>query len=360
VEVFIFQQRAATGEKPVASPWRGLLAFCCIAGPFVAIIVLGIFYTMLISPALFQDSAKLTFQYTAATPDDAVVAEKTTQANSDETSVKPDATMFLPARDYAGHAAYAIASAFLAIIVLTTFIFSAALVFQSWRWTGVIALGVAWYFSDVHGRYLVVRDLLNQADSFAGLAPFVTSSHGRALPTGQLMENLIFANTVLALIPIGMLLTALFLLTRRSQEPIETPALIARRLLLRCLLWLASASFVMGVVCNKALVEWPLTLVKADQALALTPVANSLVLQFGALGTAAIFAAFLPAVAAWMLDANALREKIQSDGQPAAAQTDALEFATMPAITSVMAVIAPLLTSPVVDSFRSVLGALSK
>jgi hypothetical protein len=370
VEVLIVREEAADGEKPAAPHWRWLLALGCVAGPFVAIIVLNIFYSQLISSGLYQNSAKLTFQYSAATPGDAAADERPTAAKPGAATIVPDATMFLPARDYAGHVAYAIATAFLVIVALAAFVFSAALVFQSWKWRGVIGAaffwtGISWLiaalFSNVHGRYLVVRNLLNAADSFPGLGPFVTSSHGRALPTGQLMESLVFANTVVALVPVGMLLTALFLLTRRPPERLTEAALASRRFLLRCLLWLASASFVMGVVCNKALVEWPLTLVKADEATALTPIADSLVLQFGALGSAAIFAAFAPAVAAWMLDVNALRHAAPSGGHHGdAARTDTLQFAPMATVTSLAAVVAPMLASPVVDSVRSVLAALSR
>jgi len=360
-------QTAEDAKAPEIRRWRGWLALCSLLGPFIAIAVLSLFFGALISPALHQGSAKLTFRYTAATPADAS-GDNATQEKSGATAVTADATMFLPARDYAGHAAYAIACAFLAIVALATFVFSAAVVvrYSNWRvfllatlvWS-LVAWAVACYFSDVHGRYLVVRDLLNAADRFPGLAPFVIFRGGQPSATGQLLENLIFVDTVIALIPIGMLLSALALLTWRPPRSFDKPTLIARRFLLRCLLWFASASFVMGVLCNKALVEWPLTLVSAGQALALTPVANSLVLQFGALGTAAIFAAFLPAIAAWSLDAHTVNETLRANAQPGA-PADELKFATMPAITSIMAVIAPLLTSPVVDSFRSVLGALSK
>lgn len=368
MEVTIVRGTRVTCERHAGPRWRRLLAFGCVAGPFVVIMVLNIFYGELISPALYQNSATLAFQYAPAAPAVAAAAvdEKAAAAKPGAATAGPDAMMFLPARDYAGRVAYAIASAFLVFVALATFVFSAALIFQSRKWPGVIVAVIIWMvvswsvavkFSNVHGRYLVVRDLFNAADTFPGLAPFVTLSHGRPLPTGQLMENLIFDNTVIALIPVGMLLTALALLTWSPPEPLTEAALIARRLLLRCLLWLASGSFVMGVMCNKALVEWPLTLIKAGEAVALTPIADSLVLQFGALGTGAILAAFAPAITAWMLDVHALRQSAQSgDGQ----RTDTLQFATSTTITSIVAVVAPLLASPVVDSVKSIVGALSK
>lgn len=386
--------------KPAIRWWRSLLALACIAGPFVAIIVLGRFYEVLVPPALYQETAGFAFHYAAAAADDNATAEKAAAAKPDGAAaaenatpakpdgaaaanktttaklgakVIPDATMFLPARDYAGRVAYAIASAFLVIVALATFVFSAAVVFRffpcrKWKWPGVIGAVVVWAavswwlaasFSNVHGRYLVVRDLLNAADSFTGLAPFVTKRHGLPFPTGQLLEILIFADTLVALIPIGMLLTALALLTWLPPERLTEATLTSRRFLLRCLLWFASASFVMGVLCNKALVEWPLTLVATSQAVALTPIADSLVLQFGALGTAAIFLAFAPAVAVWMLDVNALPRPAQT-GHANAARADTLQFAPPAIITSIVAVVAPLLASPVADSLRSVLGAISK
>src|SRR5579862_6105031 len=121
MEVFIVRDTAAAGERRAAPRWRWALALGCVAGPFVAILVLNIFYSQLISPALYANSARVSFQYTAATPKDAAADEKTVAAKPGAAPAVPDATMFLPARDYAGRVAYAIASAFLVIVALATF-----------------------------------------------------------------------------------------------------------------------------------------------------------------------------------------------------------------------------------------------
>ncbi len=358
------------------------LAVCCIAAPLLLSLgVLSLAQEILIAPALHPGSgeARLVFSYKAAQPEAAAASPKAPAAGTSSPQQKavPDKDMYLPALHYAGRASFAIASGFLYIASLTTLIFSAVILFRRWQWQGVVyaflvwtavAAAITFLVSDPHGRYLVVHDLLNRADSFPGLEKFVFQRFGYSIPTGNLADDIVHANTLIALVPVGMLLTALFAISIRAPE-IESKAdltarqddLSARLMTLRCALVLGSACFVMGVLSNKALVEWPLQLVSASQAVALRPIADSLVLQFGALGTVALFAAFAPAIVAWMLDVDRLKAPPAVADKPVAASpADALVFAPMATVTAIIATLAPILASPVFNSLKALAGNLSK
>ena len=359
------------------------LAVCCIAAPLLLSLgVLSLTQEILIAPALHPGSgdARLVFSYKAAQPEAAAAAAQAaakTAGSSPQQKVVPDKDMYLPALHYAGRASFAIASGFLYVASLTTLIFSAVILFRRWQWKGVISTFLIWsvvsaaitfLVSDPHGRYLVVRDLLNRADSFPGLEKFVFHRFGYSIPTGDLVEYVVHANTMIALVPVGMLLTALFAISIRAPEIESEDDLTARQddlsarlMTLRCALVLGSACFVMGVLSNKALVEWPLQLVSAGQAVALRPIADSLILQFGALGTVALFAAFAPAIVAWMLDVERLKAAPAGADKPVTASpADGLVFAPMATVTAVIATLAPILASPVFDSLKALAGNLSK
>jgi hypothetical protein len=138
-----------------------------------------------------------------------------------------------------------------------------------------------------------------------------------------------------------------------------------------------SGILVAGVLSSKTLLQWPLKLVSDAQAAALSPIADALTLELGATGTFALFAAYAPAIAAWTLDVNCFRaaqDKIakptpkptqpspadptQSDG--ADGNGDGLLFAPLSMLSSIFAVMAPLLASPFTDALKALLGAFSK
>jgi hypothetical protein len=119
--------------------------------------------------------------------------------------------------------------------------------------------------------------------------------------------------------------------------------------------------------------EWPLSLILMRQAAGLRLLADALTLQLGAQGTIALIAAFGPAIAAWSLDAAALRRKSQPNfvaatpTQPAdppigkvQQSYDGFVFAPLSAIASIIAVLAPLLASPFVDALKSIFSMSAK
>jgi hypothetical protein len=397
------------------------LAYSCIIAPLLlSLLVFTGTQAILIPSTLFPENwdhtgnlDRLQFNYSAAQPSDALddseraaAAKKESAAAANKEAatapgsapktaapagggaappqknmpdlqkVVPDAAMFLPALNYSGRISFAIASGFLFIASLTTLIFAIVvlasrrsckyIVYAFAAWVAVAAL-ITFGFSNPHGRYLVVQDLLNAADGFAHLDKFAITLFGYRVKTGTLADYYVHANTLISLIPVGMLLTALMELSVRDDASRKEPSLKARLMTLRCALVLGSTCFVFGVLSNKALVEWPLQLVNASQAKALRPIADSLVLQFGALGTAAIFGAFAPAIVAWMLDVNnkvadpPVKRKIGKAAKVALpAKDDGLIFAPMTTITAIVALLAPVLASPVFDTLKSLVSALGK
>jgi hypothetical protein len=383
---------------------RYALAVCCIVAPIV--LALGTFSLaeqILIPSTLHSENSdgtlnadRLTFNYLPAQADEAlgeppIAAGAKSAATAAPSAVAPkriapDALMFLPAINYAARNSFAIASGFLFIASLITLIYASALLYLKWQWRGVagafaiwcgVALAITYAVSNPHGRYLVVLDLLNAADSFPRLEKFSITLFGRKLATGTVADDMVHFNTIVSLIPVGLLLTALMAISIRDAGSKTLESLKSRLMALRCALLLGSTVFVIGVLSNKALVEWPLQLVRVSQAKALRPIADSLVLQFGALGTTALFAAFTPAIVAWMLDVAAMMRDAAANpkakaatkakpsakiglGRGASTNEDGLIFAPLSTVTAIIAVLAPVLASPIVDSLKSLVGAMAK
>ena len=292
---------------------------------------------------------------------------------------------------YRGEARYAAASAFVYLASAAVLLFSLVIVYRRLDWkvwvAALLAFVVLSYIIAFHlekppGRQLIVDNLLNAAENFekmkvAGLTPPLT---------GDMISWLVSLNTIAALVPVGMLLVALAALSVRDPDAMPDPAdLKLRRTCLRIALGLASALFVIGVLANKILVAWPLSLIIKAQRDALEPLAEAVTLELGAMGTIAIIAAFTPAIIAWWLDVEHYRretaDKAQAPRPPkhkarkeaaraaAAADTDETHdplseqgpldefvFAPLSTISGIIAALAPLLASPVVDAIRSLLS----
>ena len=326
---------------------------------------------------------------------------------------------------YRGRITYAVASAFIFLISGVVFLFGVSVVADRIKWwtLAVVALfaGVGYFCSGPTltppGRALVVENLLNFADGFP---PY----KGVLQNTGDLTISLVKFNTVVSLWSIGIFLWALAVLSLRPEsKELDQGELQGRLKWLRVALGLGSTFLVIGVLAQKALMDWPLSLIDKDQAAGLRMLADALTLQVGAQGTIALIAAFGPAITAWNLDVGEWRRQRAKEAQTAqkaqqakeaqraeeetqrpkerradelgwrrwstteasrippleeqpapvvkqnspqrqsdaddAKGNDGLEFAPMSMIASVFAVLAPLLASPFVDALKSLLGVAS-
>jgi hypothetical protein len=367
------------------------LAACCVLGPLLfATVFMTLAFNELVPKQLaFEESNKITFKYSPSEPKAKSIAgpaDKSAAAGGDKAEAMPNRDMYLPARHYYGRSAYAVASGFLYLISAAVLLFSIITIVQRWGWTGVvlgllffgvIVLDIAYGIGIPRGRHLVVDQLLNKADEFDTLKQMVGS-----MPTGDTVRRLVRINTIASLIPVGMILLALASLSVRPTDNKLDPAELKSRLAgIQCAMMLASGILVVGVLANKTLVDWPLTLVAEPDAAALRPIADALTLQLGASGTIAMFAAFAPAMTAWSLDVARYRA-IKADPTRSAAKTEPaksgaiksepskpaaaaetepdarLIFAPLSTIAAIFAALAPILASPFFDGLKAILGPL--
>ncbi len=365
------------------------LAACCIVCPIIlAAVTFNAVLDTLLPPEIWSISFTYSPVVAAAKNVNPTQAEAGTDVAKEKIAgmndVTPDPVLFPIGRQYYGRSNYAIASDFLYLTSVAAFIFSLTVVQQRSGWTGVI---VGLLFTSVlvvftlkiagvpPGRSLVVDELLNQADNFLPANLIKLSGSGTEV------ASLVRLNTIVALVPVGMVFFALAALSIRPQDRKldlnglndQLHDLRARLTALRLGLALASAFLVAGVLSNKCLVEWPLTLVIDTQAAALRPVAHALVLQLGAAGSIAIIAAFAPAITAWTLDVACYRARRRAIADNVSAPTsqqatsgddaetgekavdDNLIIAPISVIVAILAALAPVLASPFVDALKSAL-----
>jgi hypothetical protein len=381
------------------SPWflNYGLAIGCVVAPLVLAFIGFNGALVWLTPDIAK-KIEATITYVPAEPTAIGATTKTISAPDAEKSrseqkpsdtgntVTADPNLFLRALHYRGEAQYAAGSAFIYLASAAVLAFSLVIVYQRLKlqcWVSslvvfsIIGYVIAYCAPKPRGRELVVEGLLTKAELF----PTMQLDGVKAPLTGHIASSLVSFNTIAALVPVGMLLMALAALSIRDTPSIPAQAdLMLRRNCLRVALALGSTLFVIGVLANKALVAWPLSLVSAPQQLALQPIADAVTLQLGAMGTIAIVAAFTPAMVAWWLDVKIYEEdrakkeaekkanpepqratdesKDDADSSP---EKQAAEFAFAPlsAITAIIAALAPLLASPFVDTLKSVALALS-
>jgi hypothetical protein len=157
-----------------------------------------------------------------------------------------------------------------------------------------------------------------------------------------------------------LILAALYALSiRPPRDELDLGDLKHRLTAIRCALGLGSAILVLAVLSSRTLLGWPLQLLTEPYRKALLPIADALTMQLGATSTIALVAAFAPAIIAWQLDVAAYNERpAKQEGDAAMAMDANLVFAPMSLITSIVAVLAPLLASPFVNALQSILGAI--
>jgi hypothetical protein len=408
----------------MASRWYEILrryglAACCIVGPFL--FGLGGAYYALHRLLPDPDPVAITLPYAAATPPEQSGSPTKTGADSnrppqaasapssalppmaasapipatspvpappnsdattpDENNSQADLEFWTIGQHYRGRITYAVATAFLFLVLSVTYLFAVIVVWSRLGWRRTISVLVVFAAIDVYcarysfvlsGQTFIVEKLLNQADTFF---PFVKPLQVGLAGTGTSADALVQLNNFFVFLPIGMGSVALFVLSIRPRdEALELGPLQTRLTLLRVLLGLASTCLVIDVLAQKALMEWPLGLILQKQADGLRFIADALTLQIGAQGTMALIAGFGPAIVAWSLDASALRRKMaqggtvvlpkqSADPPPSGGSTplaDSLAFAPLSAIISFLAVLAPLLASPLVDAVKSIFSMAAK
>jgi hypothetical protein len=203
---------------------------------------------------------------------------------------------------------------------------------------------------------LVIDNILNVADRHAELRALTTD-----WSTAEIVNLIMTINTFFALVGVGFLLGGVFLVSvRPARADLTLEDLKDRVRVTRVSLILVSAILVLYVILSKLLLQWPLSLLRDAQALALQQIATALISYWSVAATLGMLAIFTPAIVAWQLDVESYRATRADQPQGAGQDKvdDGLEFARRSTVTALLAVVAPLLASPLADALKSAIGSL--
>ena len=109
----------------------------------------------------------------------------------------------------------------------------------------------------------------------------------------------------------------------------------------------------MAIIGIKVSVDWPLDLLERNQADALKPIANGLILYAGANNTLIMITMFAPALIAYALDVRRYHAGRFGADQTAKVD-DGLSFTTVSAVVGAITMFTPLLTGPLLDIVKTV------
>jgi hypothetical protein len=283
-------------------------------------------------------------------------------ASSSETPPKaaPDpavARIDLVARHFSGIVNFALTTSVLWFIAAGAFATSFVFVsrYAGWRVAALVAVicvavSVVQAVLIVHSehRRVLVMTILRLAEAHVAL---------KDLPMVDRVRDAIAINVVVGISAVFMLLGTFYVAAIRRSGGAGLEDLKDRLVAIRIALVLTSALLVIEVLFSRALGDWPLSLLVDDQKSALTPAANALAQIWGTTGTIAAIGVAAPALVSWHLDRAAYRRCHQGEG--AETPKDGLEIAPLSTATSLLAVIAPVVASPVLDIVKSLLGAAS-
>lgn len=293
-------------------------------------------------------------------------------AARDEVSQRMARRTTLTAEALAGRYGYAGASGFLYVAAAAALLLAGAIVMQT---GGVALLGFGFLFfvavaltvanlptAYENGGRLLLDVLFDKADASGLFDTLRASLVDPAFKISKAAKSLVWTNTFVGLVPVGMVLLAFAGLAIRAPEnELNRQKLKWRQKALKGLIVVSSVILVIATFASKVLLDWPLKLVTEAQAKALQPLASSLTSHLGITGTIALFAAALPAILAWQEDVERFRQvPVGNGGGAGAAEPDGLDFATSETITSVIAILAPAVASPLFTNLQAALGSLSK
>ena len=336
------------------------LAIACVVAPLVFGLWGGYLAVAAIMHAGHVDAIKLDYRFrdqllpnvVPASPPTAVSAERDAERLAAE---RATARMDLVARHFSGIVNLAVSSSVLYFIACVAF---AAGAFHVARHAGrkvvvlvallCLAIAAAQAFMMVQGdhrRVLVTGNILRLAETHEAL---------KDLPMVSAVKTVLGVNIAVGLTAVFMLFASLYIATIRPEKP-DLAGLKERLFVVRAVMVLASILLVIVVLFTRALVDWPLSLLTEAQKIALGPAAEALARVWGASASIALVASIAPAIVSWHLD----REIYRGAHSEAGATADGLEIAPMSTATSLLAVLAPVVASPMLDAFKSLLGAVS-
>ncbi|MGH6839512.1 MAG: hypothetical protein ACREDT_12075 [Methylocella sp.] len=365
-------------------------SMCCIVAP----VLLGFVALDQTASMLTHRAARLELPYELLSTRDLPHPENLAEAKQIDGKNERDLTVTILAKDLRGRASYAVASAllYLASAAAIGFGFSvvrsrngARVAFEAllfFVFLGYIVASTPAAFDLM--RPLVVEKILKAANELASPMNYLTSGDADRSIFNQFVvglfpgidqfgdravTGLVRLNSIIGLIAVGMLLAALASISVRQEKAPTHEELLMRLWTMRIVLASGAAVLVVSVLCSKILVEWPTSLLSDMQHKAIAPIGEALNLMFGASCTMALIAAIGPALVAFVLDrsrafpaapADNRRDGTTAVDQAAATATQAQRFpddlalARWSSISAAVAVISPLLASPLLDLVKSI------
>jgi hypothetical protein len=278
-------------------------------------------------------------------------AEEPSASRDDAT---PAARFELVAQHFSGLVNFAITSGFLYFVCAFGFALSVLTLIRRAGPQGVaLAIGAVaavtaaetWFvMANKQRRILVTDNIFALADAHDLL---------KEMPMAERMTELLAANIFAGLFTAGMLIAALAVASVRRGPAVDLADLEDRLFVIRATLILSSALLVVNTLAAKALVDWPISLLDEAQRKALDPAGDAITRLWAGSSSVTLLAAFLPGIAAWYLDRQDFRTAQPPGGADKAG--DGLDIAPLSAVTAVLAVLAPVVASPILDAAKSLL-----
>jgi hypothetical protein len=392
-------------DRPIAMregrmDWRAVqnwvyaygLSLCCIAAP----ILLG-FVADRTASMLTHRAAGLQLHYEFLSTRDLPRAANVAEVKQIDEKNEQDLAVTFVAKDLRGRASYAVASALLYLASAAAIGFGLGIVGRrngAWLAFGALLCSVVLGYIVASYREafdllrpLVVEQILVAANKLEPPMNVLASGDADRSLFNQFVGNLfprvdqfrdpavtglVRLNVMIGYIAMGMGLAAAASVSVRPEKPPTHEELLSRRAILRIGLALAAGLLVVAVVCHKILIEWPASLLSNSQQKAIAPIGDADILMVGASSTMLLIAAFGPALVAFILDRRAFRaslgdnrqaettgtapqDRAPADAAPAPQFADDLGFATLSSISAAIAVVSPLLASPLLGLLASII-----
>jgi hypothetical protein len=213
-------------------------------------------------------------------------------------------------------------------------------------------IGVAVAFSPptayALGVKLLVANILSCADTTSLMGSLAIRPLFGDGDSASAVVVLLAASTAVTLFSVGALLLVLVTVTR---DPGSSAKAFENRLnRILWTLWLGSAILALSVVTSSALLDWPLSVLTSDQREALQPLASGMTTLLGVSGSIALLAAISPAYVAHRIDLGGSKIPEETRKQ--------LGGALVEKLTSVLAILAPLLAAPAFGVVQSIVEFL--
>jgi hypothetical protein len=308
----------------------------------------------------------LSFGYQFAQP--ATTSTPGTSTKPEPAISVPDATAkrgIIPDVLFVQHLAnrvpFALVTGYFYLAAAAVLVFSGVIIMGYLGWVGLffatLVYGIAAYMlvflAPPQGPFdfelsLVVTDLLDKADKEAPWDPLALGGG-----TGRAVISIWKFQLFLGMLPLGLLSLAVSLSSiRPSESDLQIEDLKRRLWTVRWALALASTMLIITVINVRVLLDWPLTLIEKSQAAVLAPLMNMMVFDVAGGSTLIMLCLFIPAITAYILDVNKYRA-LRKAGTSKPTTDDGLSLAPLSSLAGGLAILAPLLTSPVMELVKN-------